>query len=113
MSKAKSGGGITSNKLVQPGIRTGSPSRGSSPAAADQLGQSTAFKKDQCDTGRGYDGAKLGNEVALNVGSGGPGKGRDVHRSGSQGTHGPVAQGESPRSAPRGFDSRGPLKGEI
>ena len=44
MKKLGSGGG--SNKLVAPGVKTGSPSRESSPGAADQLGQSTAFKKE-------------------------------------------------------------------
>jgi hypothetical protein len=34
---------------------------------------------------------KLGNEIAGNVGKGGPGAGRDVHKSGAQGQHGPVA----------------------
>jgi len=36
--RAKSGGGLTSNKFVQPGIKTGSPNKATSPAAADQLG---------------------------------------------------------------------------
>jgi hypothetical protein len=94
MSKAKSGGGLTLSKNVSPPVRTGSPNRATSPGAADQLGQATAFKKEQCDTGRAYDGAKLGNEVALNVKGGGPGKGREVFRSGSQGTHGPTVAGE-------------------
>ena len=112
--KAKSGGGMTMSKNVTPGIRTGSASRGSSPAAAAQLGASVAFKREQCDIGQAYNsGVKLGNEKALDVGAGGPGKGRQTFRSGSQGQHGPVNQGESPRSEPRGFDSRGRLKGEV
>lgn len=49
------------------------------PASADQIGQSVAFKKDQVDAGRGYDGAKLGNELATNVGKGGPGTGRTLY----------------------------------
>lgn len=76
MAKITGGG---SNKFVQPGIRTGSASKGSSPASADQIGQSVAFKKDQVDAGRGYDGAKLGNELATNVGKGGPGTGRTLY----------------------------------
>ena len=51
-----------------------SGSKGSSPGAADQLGQSTAFKKDQVDAGRGYNPTKYGNEVALN-GKSAPGQG--------------------------------------
>ena len=89
-----SGGG--NSKLVHPGIRTGSPSRGSSPGSADQLGQSTAFKKDKIDAGPAYNaGGKYGNELALNVGKGGPGTGRTVQPCGSEGTFGPVNPGNS------------------
>jgi len=94
MSKAKSGGGITSNQFVQPGIKTGSPKRGTSPGAADQLGQAVSFKREQVDMGRAYQASKLGNEVALNVGKGGPGAGRTVMKSGSQNQWGPPNQGE-------------------
>jgi hypothetical protein len=95
MATAKSGGGITSNKLVHPSVRTGAPSRASSPAAAGQLGASTAFKKDQVNAGRGYDGAKLGNELALNSKSA-PGQGRTIHSCGSQGQWGAPDRGNSP-----------------
>ena len=44
-----SGGGIQSNKLVSVGQRLGSPSKGMSPAAADQIGAATAFKKGEVD----------------------------------------------------------------
>jgi len=94
MAKIKSGGGITSNKFVQPGIKTGSPNKGSSPGSADQLGQAVAFKREQVEMGKAYQGSKLGNELALNVGAGGPGKGRETFRCGSQGTHGPTVAGE-------------------
>ena len=96
--KKLSGGGITSNKLVHPSIRTGSPSKGSVPGAADQLGQATAFRKEQVGAGRGYDGAKYGNELALNSKSA-PGQGRTIHPCGSQGTHGPVAGAPRPQGA--------------
>jgi hypothetical protein len=99
------GGGIQGNKNVNVGVKTGAPSKGSSPAAAGQIGASTAFKRDQVDAQRGYDGAKLGNELATNVGKGGPGTGRTVMPCGSQGTHGAPAPGKS--DAPRGFDVRG------
>jgi hypothetical protein len=94
MNKIKSGGGITSNKLVKPGIRTGQPYQGTSPAAAAQLGASTAFPKEQVGVGPAYTGSKLGNEIATNVGAGGPGKGRTTMHCGSQGVHGPVNPGE-------------------
>ena len=80
------GGG--DSKLVHPSIRTGSASRGSSPGAADQIGQTTAFRKEQVDAGSAYNsGVKLGNEKALDVGKGGVGTGRTTHKCGSQGTH--------------------------
>jgi hypothetical protein len=85
------GGGILGNKNVKVGVRTGSPRRGSSPAAADQLGQSTAFKKENVEVRPAYNsGVLLGNAKALDVGPGGAGKGRQVHHCGSQGQHGPV-----------------------
>jgi len=44
--------------------------------------------------------APFGNAKALDVGRGGPGTGRTVYASGSQGTHRPEAQG-GPQPAPR------------
>lgn len=97
MAKA-SGGGISGNKNVNVGVRTGTGSKGSSPGAADQIGQSVAFKKDKIDGGPGFNPTKYGNEVALNSKSA-PGQGRTIHGCGSQGTHGSPAPGSSP--APR------------
>jgi hypothetical protein len=92
MAKLTGGG---SNKFVSPNIRTGTGSKGSSPAAAAQLGASTAFiKKDQVDAGPAYNPTKYGNEVALNSKSA-PGQGRTTHHCGSQGTWGPVNPGNS------------------
>ena len=104
MAKIRSGGGITSNKFVQPGIRTGSPRKATSPAAASQLGQAVSFKREQVEGGGKALQSRLGNEVALNVQGGGPGKGRETFRSGSQGTHGPTVTGEprQPGTADRG-----------
>jgi hypothetical protein len=93
------GGGIQGNKNVSVGQRLGSPSKGSSPGAADQIGQSTAFNKEKVDAGRGYDGAKYGNELATNVGKGGPGTGRTLYgQCGTQGTHGEVVGKPRPES---------------
>ena len=45
----------------------------------------------------GVGATKLGNEVALNVGGGGPGAGRTLYgQSGVQGQHGPVAGSTKP-----------------
>jgi hypothetical protein len=102
--KKLSGGGITMSKNVSPPVRTGSPSKATSPCAASQLGQSTAFKKENVEVGPGGSRVPLGNEVALNVQGGGPGKGRETFRSGTQGTHGPTVAGEprQPGTADRG-----------
>jgi hypothetical protein len=45
---------------------------------------------------RNFQPTKFGNEIALNVGGGGPGKGRTVYASGSQGTTGAPAAGNPP-----------------
>ncbi len=49
------------------------------PGAADQLGQSVAFRKDQVDARPGYNPTKYGNEVALNSKSA-PGQGENDTR---------------------------------
>ena len=105
MAKIKSGGGITSNKLVQPKIQTGSPKKGSSPASASQLGQAVFFKREQVEMGKAYNASILGNEKALDVGKGGPGAGRTVMKSGSQNQWGPPNLGET---RPAGTVDRGP-----
>jgi hypothetical protein len=89
MTKPRSGGGLTSNKLVRPSVRTGPPnSRVVNPGGADQLGQH--MTKASAATplyGGTFSQVPSGNAVAKNVGKGGPGAGRTIHRSGSQGTH--------------------------
>jgi hypothetical protein len=102
--RAKSGGGATMNKNVSPPVRTGSPNKATSPAAAAQIGASTSFKKEQVDAGRALPSV-LGNEKALDVGKGGPGAGRTVMKSGSQNQWGPPNQGEGRM---QGTADRGP-----
>ncbi len=96
MAKTHSGGGRTPTKQS---VRTGAPARGVNPAYANQPGQQLYHKEHFTPKAAPMPaggGVKLGNEVALNVGKGGPGAGRSVHRTGSQGTHGPVNPGSSP-----------------
>jgi hypothetical protein len=93
------GGGILGNKNVSVGQRTGSPNRGSSPASASQLGQSTSFKKEAVEVRPAYNsGVPLGNAKALDVGPGGVGTGRTTYKSGSQNQYGPVAGKPRPES---------------
>ena len=98
------GGGINSAKHVKTPVRTGKPANGVAPGAVSYLGNKVG---NHTEKGRvaadGFTpwktnaptnaGQPLGNQVALNVGRGGPGKGYVQHgQSGSQGQHGqPVA----------------------
>jgi hypothetical protein len=90
MSKARSGGGITSrvNRKVAQNV---GPARTNivSVAATDMLGQSLAFKRPDLIKGTAPQ-VPMGNAVATNIGKGGPGTGRVTHHCGSQGTHGPT-----------------------
>lgn len=104
----KPGGGIGSRVNVEKGVRVGERAKVVNPRALSQIGSSLGNK---AATGSGktvrpvediYKGRKpaggpggipQGNEVALNVGKGGPGTGRKLYgQSGSQQQYGaPVA----------------------
>jgi hypothetical protein len=101
MSKPHSGGGRTT---IEKTTRTGAPSHGVSPKYVSQIGTAREPEGVERMRDRSPQGAniKLGNQVALNVGSGGPGKGRTVHASGSQGHH-----TEAPRQPQRAEVERG------
>jgi hypothetical protein len=101
------GGGIASRVNVSPSVRTGKGSRGTHPGGVAQLGQRVGDKATHGkSSGSGYRGEPLhqdrsfqpvpfGNSVALNVGKGGPGTGRNLYgQSGVQGCHGQPSQGE-------------------
>jgi hypothetical protein len=94
MAKMHSGGGRTP---VQKSTRTGSPAHGINVKHVAQIG--TAIDQKAIEPRRAPMPAggniKLGNEVSLNVGRGGPGAGRTVHASGSQRQHGPVNRGST------------------
>jgi hypothetical protein len=100
MAKTHSGGGRTP---VQQSTRTGSPAKGVNPKVAAQIGASPPQAPQSAVQGRPAPmpvsgNVKLGNEVALNIGRGGPGTGRVVYARGTQGTHGAVDPGQSPAS---------------
>src|SRR5262249_3665320 len=101
------GGGIASNKYVQPSIRTGSGSKSTRPAGVAQIGASQGnhiTNKSETDyrgeklhnPERNFQLVKFGNEVALNVKGGGCGTGRTIYATGSQDQHGQPAQGNPP-----------------
>ena len=98
------GGGINSAKHVRTPVKTGQPAKGVNPGAVSYLGSKLGNHAEKGRVG-GQGFAKwntnsptnaaqpLGNQIALNVGRGGPGKGYVQHgQSGSQSQHGrPVA----------------------
>jgi hypothetical protein len=115
MAKKDSGGGLTSNKLVRPSVKTGSAATGVRPGYPDLLGnmrgshvtdgRELPAKLTPMQTVKPPISVPLGNEVATNVGAGGPGKGRVVMATGSQGQHGAAM---SARPAPTGSDPLAP-----
>jgi hypothetical protein len=65
-------------------------------------GEESSYRGDPLHAGRSFQPVPFGNEVALNVGKGGPCTGRTIYKTGSQGTQGSVASG-NPR--PQGRDT--------
>jgi hypothetical protein len=101
------------NKIVHGTVSPrGAGVRAVSPSASNQIGMAMGnlpghrYEAPNIYQGQGYP-TKFGNEKAKEVGIGGPGVGREVMRSGTQGVHGPVA-GERPGPA-RGLDTKGRL----
>ena len=102
------GGGPKSRQITERPVKTGTGSRGTRPAGVAMLGTMqgdhstahggapTGYKGERLHNDRNFSPVKFGNEVALNVGKGGPGAGRTLHgQSGSQGCHGQPAQGSA------------------
>ena len=82
MSKARSGGGITSNKLVQSRAPKAEPkAHAMSPGGVSRIGvhPSPLSRPEPIEAGRGYQ--PVGPTSNMGVG---PGANRTVHRSGSQ-----------------------------
>jgi hypothetical protein len=109
---AKAGGGIHSNKVVAKPMRGGAPREGITAGYSGQIG--TALGDHVTDRGaqtanRAAEPMKaaspyksaMGNELATNVGKGGPGKGRTVYASGSQGHHGQATPAANKSTLPR------------
>jgi hypothetical protein len=98
-------GGPKSRQLVEPRVRTGSGSRGTHPGGVAQLGQhvgdkathgnskGTGYRGEPLHNNRNFNPVKFGNELATNVGKGGPGTGRTVYGCGTQGVQGSVNPG--------------------
>lgn len=86
MSKARSGGGITSNKNVSVNVKAGkSTTEAISQSAVSRIGTQVIETRPVKLVAANIKQEPLGNQIALNVGKGGPGAGRTVLPSGSQG----------------------------
>lgn len=84
------GGGIGSNKYVTSKAGKQEPvAHKANPGGVAQLGRAVQFKKEEPTSGQGYQPYGPKDHTAQ-----GPGANRVIHKSGSQGLHGPVAQGE-------------------
>lgn len=108
-SRPKTGGGINSKQRVDVGVRNGRRAREERPRGVSQIGSAMgnhAMGKGGNLRGAvepvrgarqqagGPGGVPLGNEVALNVGKGGPGAGRTLYgQCGTQGQHGAPDRG--------------------
>jgi hypothetical protein len=101
---SNAGGGINSNKLVRPGVRTGAPNRGVNPGYAGQLGSALGNHATEVshalkgaavptETKALQTGVPYGNQLAPDSKSA-PGQGRTIHATGSQGVHGKPNPGE-------------------
>jgi cytochrome c5 len=93
-SKAKSGGGIDSNKRREVGYKGGKRTLDAvSVQAVSELGAQTAYKKAPLVKATPNDRVALGNTLAASCPQG-PGGGRTVYASGYQDQHGAAAKGE-------------------
>jgi len=116
MAKGSGGGGYGSRQHVERSVKTGAGNYATRPAGVSQIGYQVGDHTTNRPGSSGYKGEKFhtpernppmsvpfGNEVALNVGKGGPGTGRTLHgQSGSQGCHGQPAQGSAGLPSTRG-----------
>jgi hypothetical protein len=104
MTKSKAGGGFNSKQHKDVGVRTGQKATGVLPAYPGTLGEmrgNHASEKGRTRSDNSIEmynnktppSVPLGNQVAANVGAGGPGTGREVMRIGSQGQHGAANPG--------------------
>jgi hypothetical protein len=115
LKSAKSGGGLTMSitKSGKASWKTEPKSKAISPAAVNQMGVSTPFKKEPLVQGRGYETKPMpptGVPGKYNAATQGPGSQRTAYRTGTQSTYGPIHPGLR-KPAPRDILSEyGPEK---
>ena len=108
-SGSRPGGGPNSKNVVNKPQRLGTPAKGVSPGWASQIGSGISnhstdhskvlpYKGEAMRDGLTPAGGKvpLGNQIANNVGAGGPGTGREVMHCGTQSTYGAANPGNPP-----------------
>lgn len=86
MSKHKIGTGGNGSEVKQPWASGAKKASAIPPGAAGRIG-TQEVRTSKPAAAKTIAGSPLGNELATNVGAGGPGKGRTVAPSGSQGRH--------------------------
>ena len=107
MKGHKPGGGIASKQHVRKPVRTGAAREHIQKASVAQIGQRQGDHVTNRAGSTGYRGVSLigpkhpvsvplGNEVALNVGGGGPGNCRTIYETGTQCQTGAPAKGNPP-----------------
>jgi hypothetical protein len=94
MAKGSGGGGYHSRPHVEKPIKTGTGSRSARPAGVNMLGnmqgshvtrgEESNYRGEPLHNDRSFQPTPFGNQVALNVGKGGPGTGRTIYKTGSQ-----------------------------
>jgi hypothetical protein len=114
MTKIVSGGGYTSNKLVQSQKWKQEPrAKAVSVPAVAALGRSEQYRKPPLEQGAGYSTKPQGSTGVpgkYNAATSGPGSGRTIYKSGGQSLYGPVNPGIG-KGAPRDILSEfGPEK---
>jgi hypothetical protein len=119
MARGSGGGGYHTRQHVEKSVKTGKGSYATTPGYVGQLGnkqgnhptrgEPTSYRGEPMHSGPSFQPVPFGNQVALNVGKGGPGTGRTVYKTGSQGMTGNVAAGNPPRVPDRHIiESYGP-----
>ena len=102
--KIKSGGGISMNKTVQSrsGQKVEPVAKAANVAGVAQQGLAVQFKKEPLTQGPGYEPKRMGDtgiaKAEYNSNREGPGSGRTINRSGSQGVTAPATE------MPKGHD---------
>jgi hypothetical protein len=111
MARGSGGGGYGSSQHTERSVKTGTGSHGANPGGVGQLGNKQGshvtrhsesdYRGERLHNDRNFQPVKFGNELALDVGKGGPGTGRKIYDCGTQSTYGTPAPGNPPLNRQR------------